>query len=100
MNGERTTPQAAIDLDRHHVLHLLHEMVRIRRFEAKCAELYGTMKIRGFLHLYDGEEAVAVGVMQALTPQDAIVAMNKAVIVDKKAPAAVAKAFLKANKLT
>jgi pyruvate dehydrogenase E1 component alpha subunit/2-oxoisovalerate dehydrogenase E1 component len=49
-------------------------MVRIRRFEAKCAELYGAMKIRGFLHLYDGEEAVAVGVMQALTAADAIVA--------------------------
>jgi pyruvate dehydrogenase E1 component alpha subunit len=74
MSAEPTTPQAAIRLDRDHALHLLHEMVRIRRFEAKCAELYGAMKIRGFLHLYDGEEAVAVGVMQALTPQDAIVA--------------------------
>src|SRR5512145_2493217 len=74
MNGERTTPQAAIDLDRDHALHLLHEMVRIRRFEAKCAELYSAMKIRGFLHLYDGEEAVAVGVLEALTPDDAIVA--------------------------
>jgi TPP-dependent pyruvate/acetoin dehydrogenase alpha subunit len=38
MSGEPTTPQAAIDLDRDHALHLLHEMVRIRRFEAKCAE--------------------------------------------------------------
>jgi pyruvate dehydrogenase E1 component alpha subunit len=74
MSGEPTTPRAAIDLDSDHALHLLHEMVRIRRFEAKCAELYGAMNIRGFLHLYDGEEAVAVGVMQALTPQDAIVA--------------------------
>ena len=74
MSAEPTTPQAAIRLDRDHALHLLHEMVRIRRFEAKCAELYGAMKIRGFMHLYDGEEAVAVGVMQVLTPQDAIVA--------------------------
>jgi pyruvate dehydrogenase E1 component alpha subunit len=74
MSGEPTTPQAVMRLDRDHALHLLHEMVRIRRFEAKCAELYGAMKIRGFLHLDDGEEAVAVGVMQALTPQDAIVA--------------------------
>ena len=41
-------------------------MLRIRRFEAKCVELYQAQKIRGFLHLYDGEEAVAVGVMQAL----------------------------------
>jgi pyruvate dehydrogenase E1 component alpha subunit len=53
---------------------LLREMVRIRRFEEKCAELYATEKIRGFLHLYIGEEAVAVGVMQALVPDDAIVA--------------------------
>jgi pyruvate dehydrogenase E1 component alpha subunit len=55
-------------------LALLRQMVRIRRFEAKCAEMYGAMKIRGFLHLYDGEEAVAVGVMAALTPEDNIVA--------------------------
>ena len=45
---------------------LLHEMLRIRRFEEKCAELYSAGKIRGFLHLYIGEEAVAVGAMQAL----------------------------------
>jgi pyruvate dehydrogenase E1 component alpha subunit len=49
-------------------------MIRIRRFEEKCAELYSASKIRGFLHLYIGEEAVAVGAMQALEPQDAIVA--------------------------
>lgn len=62
------------EVDRDHGLHLLHEMVRIRRFEEKCAELYSAAKIRGFLHLYDGEEAVAVGVMQALRPEDAVVA--------------------------
>jgi TPP-dependent pyruvate/acetoin dehydrogenase alpha subunit len=49
-----------------HAGHLLREMLRIRRFEEKCAELYSAGKIRGFLHLYIGEEAVAVGVMQAL----------------------------------
>ena len=61
-------------LDRAHAQHLFKEMLRIRRFEAKCVELYQAQKIRGFLHLYDGEEAVAVGVMQALTPEDAVVA--------------------------
>jgi pyruvate dehydrogenase E1 component alpha subunit len=55
------------------VLALLAEMVRIRRFEEKAAELYSLGKIRGFLHLYIGEEAVAVGAMQALGPADAIV---------------------------
>jgi pyruvate dehydrogenase E1 component alpha subunit len=53
---------------------LLLEMLRIRRFEEKCAELYGQEKIRGFLHLYIGEEAAAVGVCQALEPDDAVVA--------------------------
>jgi len=61
-------------LDRDRGMRLLREMLRIRRFEEACAELYGAGKIRGFLHLYIGEEAVAVGVMQALTPEDAIVA--------------------------
>lgn len=53
---------------------LLHGMLRIRRFEEKAAELYSLGKIRGFLHLYIGEEAVAVGAMRALTPEDRIVA--------------------------
>jgi pyruvate dehydrogenase E1 component alpha subunit len=63
-----------LHLDRAHLHHLLREMLRIRRFEAKCVELYQAQKIRGFLHLYDGEEAVAVGVMAALEPRDAVLA--------------------------
>ena len=55
-------------------LHLLRELLRIRRFEEKAAELYSLGKIRGFLHLYIGEEAIAVGAMQALTDDDRIVA--------------------------
>ncbi|NNC93807.1 MAG: pyruvate dehydrogenase (acetyl-transferring) E1 component subunit alpha [Acidimicrobiia bacterium] len=57
-----------------HALHLLQQMLRIRRFEEKSAELYSAGKIRGFLHLYIGEEAIAVGMMEALQPDDAIVA--------------------------
>jgi pyruvate dehydrogenase E1 component alpha subunit len=49
-------------------------MLRIRRFEERCAQLYGEGKIRGFLHLYIGEEAVAVGAIAELGPEDAIVA--------------------------
>lgn len=67
--AEPTTP-----VERAHALHLLHQMLRIRRLENKAAEMYGAMKIRGFLHLYDGEEAVAVGVMEALAPDDNVVA--------------------------
>ena len=54
--------------DRAHALHLLRQMLRIRRFEEKCAELYSAGKIRGFLHLYIGEEAVAVGAMRRSRP--------------------------------
>jgi len=61
-------------LTRGHLLSLLKEMVRIRRFEEKCAELYTQEKIRGFLHLYIGEEAVAVGAIAALSDEEAIVA--------------------------
>jgi pyruvate dehydrogenase E1 component alpha subunit len=61
-------------LDREHALRCFRDMLRIRRFEEKCAELYSAGKIRGFLHLYIGEEAVAVGAMQALGAEDAIVA--------------------------
>lgn len=68
--GRKKTPI----LERDHALELLREMLLIRRFEEKCAELYGATKIRGFLHLYIGEEAVAVGAIQALESQDAIVA--------------------------
>jgi pyruvate dehydrogenase E1 component alpha subunit len=61
-------------IDREHAMHLLLQMLRIRRLEEKCAELYQGSKIRGFLHLYIGEEAVAVGSMQALEAGDGIVA--------------------------
>ncbi|HEX6326404.1 MAG TPA: pyruvate dehydrogenase (acetyl-transferring) E1 component subunit alpha [Jiangellaceae bacterium] len=52
---------------------LLRQMLRIRRFEERCAELYSATKIRGFLHLYVGEEAVATGVNSALRPDEPIV---------------------------
>ena len=63
-----------VHLTREHCVTLLRSMLLIRRFEERSAELYGEQKIRGFLHLYVGEEANAVGVMQALTPDDAVVA--------------------------
>jgi pyruvate dehydrogenase E1 component alpha subunit len=65
---------APVALERDRALFLLREMLRIRRFEEKAAEMYSLGKIRGFLHLYIGEEAVAVGAMQSLTEDDRIVA--------------------------
>ncbi|HEO99165.1 MAG: pyruvate dehydrogenase (acetyl-transferring) E1 component subunit alpha [Campylobacterales bacterium] len=50
------------------------EMLLIRRFEEKCVELYSHEQIRGFLHLYNGQEAIAVGVMDAATSDDTILA--------------------------
>jgi pyruvate dehydrogenase E1 component alpha subunit len=57
-----------------HARALLHQMQRIRRLEEKAAELYSQGKIQGFLHLYVGEEAVAVGAIGALEDDDAILA--------------------------
>lgn len=59
---------------REQALGMLRAMVRIRRFEERCAEDYAAAKIRGFLHLYIGQEAIAAGVIPALGANDAIVA--------------------------
>jgi pyruvate dehydrogenase E1 component alpha subunit len=55
-------------------LERLRLMLLVRRFEERCAELYSDGRIRGFLHLYVGEEAVAVGVSAALEAEDNVVA--------------------------
>jgi pyruvate dehydrogenase E1 component alpha subunit len=71
-----TVPQSSSvrNVDSTHTRALLVQMLLIRRFEERSAEHYSREKIRGFLHLYIGEEAVAVGVMQALTPADYVLA--------------------------
>jgi pyruvate dehydrogenase E1 component alpha subunit len=69
-----TAPADKPHLTREHMLDLLKQMIRIRRFEGKCVELYTQEKIRGFLHVYDGEEAIAVGVIPVLEKRDRIVA--------------------------
>jgi pyruvate dehydrogenase E1 component beta subunit/2-oxoisovalerate dehydrogenase E1 component len=53
---------------------VLLDLLRVRRMEERCAQLYGEQKIRGFLHLYIGEEACATGALRALRPEDNIVA--------------------------
>ncbi len=52
---------------------LLRTMMQIRRFEEKAAEMYARGKIKGFLHLYIGQEAIAAGAVAALRPDDYIV---------------------------
>ncbi len=53
---------------------LLAQMLLIRRFEEKAAEMYALGKIGGFLHLYIGQEAVAVGAISTLRPDDYVIA--------------------------
>lgn len=74
MSKQATLSKPTTAEERKHLLDMLRQMVLIRRYEEKAAELYQASKIRGFLHLYIGEESIAVGVMQALTPQDSVVA--------------------------
>jgi pyruvate dehydrogenase E1 component alpha subunit len=62
-----------IKVEERHGTELLRKMLTIRRFEERCVQLYGEQKIRGFLHVYIGEEAVAVGVIEAILPNERIV---------------------------
>ena len=52
---------------------MLYEMVLGRRFEEKCAEVYRMGKIGGFCHLYIGQEAIGIGSMMALEPDDMVI---------------------------
>jgi pyruvate dehydrogenase E1 component alpha subunit len=63
-----------LGVDRVAGLDMYRQMMRVRRFEERCVELYSATRIRGFLHLYIGEEAVAVGVMRHLRDDDAVLA--------------------------
>ena len=97
VTAERLRPA----LKREHALTLLRQMLLIRRFEEKSAELYTLGKIQGFLHLYIGEEAVAVGAMQALTVDDNVVATYRehghALLRGMPAGAVMAEMYGKAN---
>ena len=53
---------------------LYRQMLLIRRFEERCAQLYVEGKIGGFLHLYIGQEAVGVGAMSVMRPDDYLIA--------------------------
>jgi len=70
---EAIATDVAAEAVRKNRLALFTEMLRIRRFEERCVELYSAAAIRGFMHLCIGEEAVAVGALAALDPSDAVV---------------------------
>ncbi len=62
-----------MDLDKDQVVQLYEKMLLIRRFEEQCGRLYMQGKIHGFLHLYIGEEAIAVGAISSLRDDDYII---------------------------
>jgi pyruvate dehydrogenase E1 component alpha subunit len=71
---EAVAARPAVPTPADDVLRLYTAMLRVRRFEERCVELYSAARIRGFMHVYIGEEAVAAGVCDALRPDDAVVA--------------------------
>ena len=60
-------------LNKQQLSEFYRQMLLIRRFEEACGRLYMQGKIRGFLHLYIGEEAIAVGTVAALRPDDYVI---------------------------
>jgi len=68
--AQTKTAAPATRLDAELARRLLTQMSLIRRFEEKAAEMYALGKIGGFLHLYIGQEAVAVGAMSTIRPDD------------------------------
>jgi pyruvate dehydrogenase E1 component alpha subunit len=67
----QVAPKADVPVDR--LLSFYKQMQRIRRCEEECARGYAQGKIGGFLHLYIGQEAVAVGACAALEPGDYVI---------------------------
>jgi pyruvate dehydrogenase E1 component alpha subunit len=72
-NGAEQAQAAPVNLSDEQLVTMYRQMVLIRRFEEKSAEGYAYGKIGGFCHLYIGEEAVAVGAIGALGPDDHLV---------------------------
>jgi len=95
------TPPVKAHVDADLQRRMLREMLLIRRFEEKAAEAYALGKIGGFCHLYIGQEAVAVGVSAALTPEDYVIGSyrehGQALVRGISARAAMAELFGKAT---
>jgi pyruvate dehydrogenase E1 component alpha subunit len=72
MISERTLPifnAASVSITREEGLILYEDMVLGRMFEDKCAEMYYRGKMFGFVHLYNGQEAISTGIIKALRPE-------------------------------
>ncbi|HVS21604.1 MAG TPA: pyruvate dehydrogenase (acetyl-transferring) E1 component subunit alpha [Pyrinomonadaceae bacterium] len=73
LSGLRASQSGDLQEDRETLVDLLHQMMLIRRFEEKSAESYSLGKIGGFCHLYIGQEAVGVGAISAVRPNDYVI---------------------------
>ena len=72
--------KVAPKLEKSKAIEYYSQMLLIRRFEEASARLYMQGKIKGFLHLYIGEEAIAVGSISTLGEQDYVITDRKSVV--------------------
>ncbi len=70
---DTTTQSKGKVYEKEQLLHWFEEMLLIRKFEERASQLYMQQKFRGFLHLYIGQEAVAVGLETAIRPDDYVI---------------------------
>ena len=68
------TRKTKTSMDKVDLLAIYRDMIRIREFEEACPKLYSQGKMGGFLHLYSGQEAIAVGVAHAIHKEDYMIA--------------------------
>jgi pyruvate dehydrogenase E1 component alpha subunit len=64
---------SSVEITKDTYLQWYESMLLMRKFEEKAGQLYGQQKIRGFCHLYIGQEAVLAGAMSVLTPDDSMI---------------------------
>jgi len=76
-DNKRKNDHASIPPDVEQSLHMYHQMVKIRFFDETVNELYKTAQMPGLAHLYIGEEAIAVGVCEALEKTDYITSTHR-----------------------
>src|SRR5262245_46600083 len=77
MKAAADAPQSKSAINAERALRMYRRMVTIRLFEEQVNELYTRALMPGLAHLYSGEEAVAVGICEALRPDDYITSTHR-----------------------